>query len=102
MIHVLATIQINPGRRQEFLAELHRILPLVRAEEGCIEYGPAIEVESRIPVQAAPRTDVVTIIEKWTSLETLTQHLAAQHMVDYRVRVRDYVQWVDLRILEPA
>jgi quinol monooxygenase YgiN len=102
MIHVLATIQINPGRRDEFLVEFRRIVDLVRAETGCLEYGPAIEIESRIPVQAPPRGDVVTIIEKWTSLETLTAHLAAQHMVEYRGRVRDLVKWVDLRILEPA
>lgn len=102
MIHVLATIQINSGRRDEFLAELQKIVETVRAEDGCLEYGPAIEVESRIPVQAAPRPDVVTIIEKWRCIESLTEHLSAPHMVEYRTRVRDLVKWVDLRIMEPA
>ena len=102
MIHVLATIQVNAGRRPEFLRELHGILETVRAEAGCLEYGPAVDIESRIPVQAAPREDSVTIIEKWESLEALTSHLSAPHMVEYRVRVREFVKWVDLRILEPA
>ena len=102
MIHVLATIELNAGRRPEFLRELHGILATVRAEEGCLEYGPAIDVESRIPVQAVPRADAVTIVEKWSSLEALAKHLSAPHMAAYRGRVRDFVKWVDLRILEPA
>lgn len=102
MIHVLATIQINAGWREAFLQELAAIVDAVRAEEGCLEYAPAVEVESRIPVQAEPRPDVVTIFEKWTSVEALTRHLSAAHMVVYRERVRDYVKWVDLRIMEPA
>jgi quinol monooxygenase YgiN len=102
MIHVLATIQVHHGRRREFLAELQQIVPLVRAEDGCIEYGPAVEIESRIPVQASPRADVVTIIEKWRDMEALIAHLSQQHMVEYRLKVRELVDWVDLRIMEPA
>ncbi|MFV0444812.1 MAG: putative quinol monooxygenase [Planctomycetaceae bacterium] len=102
MIHVLATIQVHSGQRDAFLAELNGIVPLVHAEQGCLEYGPAVDIESRIPVQAAPRDNVVVIIERWESMEALTAHLSAQHMVDYRVRVRDYVDWLDLRILAPA
>lgn len=102
MIFVVATIHVNAGQRDAFLGELAEILDLVRAEEGCVEYSPAVEIESRIPVQAAPRTDAVTIVEKWASVEALTRHLSAPHMVTYRERVRGYVKWVDLRILEPV
>jgi quinol monooxygenase YgiN len=102
MIHVIATIQIHPGRRDDFLAEFRRIVETVRAEQGCLEYGPAVDFESRIPVQAAPRPDTVTIIEKWSGPEALSEHLRAPHMTTYRERVRDLVKWVDLRILEPA
>ena len=38
MIVVLASIELNPGKREEFLAEFRRIVPLVRAERGCQEY----------------------------------------------------------------
>ena len=34
MIHVIATIEVQPGRRAAFLAEFHRIVPLVRAAAG--------------------------------------------------------------------
>ena len=44
MIHVLATIEVTPGQRAAFLEQFHWVVPLVRAEEGCIEYGAAIDV----------------------------------------------------------
>lgn len=102
MIHVIATIQIHDGRRNDFLAEFRRIVDDVRAEEGCLEYGPALDIESHIPVQAAPRPNIVTIIEKWSDVEALSRHLSAPHMMTYRERVRDLVEWVDLRIMEPV
>ncbi len=46
MIHVIATIELGPGRRESFLAEFRRLVPEVLAEDGCIESGPAVDVES--------------------------------------------------------
>src|SRR4051812_25714504 len=40
MIHVIATVHVVPNRRSEFLAKFSQIVPDVRAETGCIEYGP--------------------------------------------------------------
>ena len=48
MIHVIATIEVREGRRDEFLKEFHRIVPLVRQEQGCLEYGPAVDVPTGI------------------------------------------------------
>ena len=48
------------------------------------------------------RADVVTVVEKWQSLDHLTAHLAAPHMMEYRVRVKDYVTRVSLQVLEPV
>ncbi len=102
MIHVIATIELAPGQRKAFLAEVARILGPVRAEVGCIEYGPAIDIDSGISVQGPVRDDVVLIIEKWESLAALKAHLAAPHMIEYRTRVKDLVVRVGLQILEPA
>ena len=46
MIVVLATIELHPGKRANFLAEFHQIVPKVRAEAGCLEYFPAIDTVS--------------------------------------------------------
>jgi quinol monooxygenase YgiN len=45
---------------------------------------------------------VVTVIEKWQSVEALQKHLEAPHMVRYRRTVKDLVLSVSIRVLEPA
>jgi quinol monooxygenase YgiN len=102
MVIVIAEIQLNEGTRAPFLEEFHKIVPLVREEVGCIEYGPTIDSQTDIPAQIPNRPDVVTVVEKWESVETLKAHLVAEHMVAYRPKVKDYVQGSKLHILEPA
>ncbi|MEI7684678.1 MAG: putative quinol monooxygenase [Planctomycetota bacterium] len=102
MIHVIATIQVHLGRRQAFLAEFHRLVPLVRAEAGCIEYCPTVDVASGVAIQGPVREDVAVIIEKWESLDALKAHFQAPHMASYREAVKDLVVGVQLQIVEPA
>ncbi|MEX0702358.1 MAG: putative quinol monooxygenase [Planctomycetales bacterium] len=101
MIHVIADVHIAPGRRDEFLEAFRRLMPRVHAEEGCIEYGPTVDVATGIALQRR-RENVVTVVEKWASIAALEAHLAAPHMLDYRERVKDLVTNVELRILEPV
>jgi quinol monooxygenase YgiN len=102
MIHVIATIELIEGKRQAFLAEFRQVVPLVRAEAGCLEYGPTIDVATDIAAQVPPRDNVVTVVEKWQSLQALQAHLAAPHMAAYRGRVKDFVSSVKLYVLQPA
>jgi len=102
MIHVIATIEVTAGRRDDFLAEFRKVVPSVRDEEGCLEYGPNIDVETNIDAQGGTREDFVTIVERWESLDALEAHLIAPHMVEYRTRVQDMVKGVSLQILEPV
>ena len=101
MIFVIATIEVKPGKREAFLAEFHRNVPNVRAEKGCVEYGPTVDTKTDIKAQIPLRESVVTIVEKWESLQALHAHLAAPHMATYRERVKDYVAGTTLQILEP-
>lgn len=102
MIHVIATIEIAAGKREAFLAEFHRIVPPVRAEAGCIEYGPTIDVPTDFPAQIPLRENTVTVVEKWESLAALRAHTVAPHMLEYRGRVKDLVAGVKLQVLQPA
>jgi quinol monooxygenase YgiN len=102
MLHVIATIELNPGTREAFLAEFRKIVPLVRAEAGCIEYGPAIDAATDLERQARVGADTVVIVEQWTTLAALKAHLAAPHMQEYRPKVKDYVRASVMRVLEPA
>jgi quinol monooxygenase YgiN len=102
MIHVIATITLNPGVRAAYLVEFARVTPLVRAEEGCLEYQATIDIRTMLPIQVPPREDVVTVVEKWASVEALYKHTQAPHMADFRTRTKDQVKSVQLQILQPA
>ena len=102
MIHVIATIELNPGTRDAFLVEFRKLIPDVHAEQGCIEYGPAIDAVTDIPNQAKYGPDTVVVVEKWADVAALKAHSIAPHMDAYRVRVKDYIRTVDLRVLDPA
>jgi quinol monooxygenase YgiN len=102
MIHVIAAIELHEGKRDAFLAEFHKIVPLVRAEAGCLEYGPTVDVPANLPRQVPFRENVVTVVEKWESLEALQAHLQAPHMTEYRTRVKDLVKGAQLQVLKPA
>lgn len=99
MIHVVATIDVAAGRRAQFLEEFHKLVPTVRAEQGCLEYGPTVNAEAAI---TEDRPDTVVVIEKWTDLPALEAHLEAQHMVDFRERVKPLVEGTKLQVLRPA
>ena len=101
MIFVIATIEVKPGKREAFLAEFNRNVSNVRAESGCLEYGPTVDAKTDIKAQIPLRENVVTVVEKWASLQALHTHLVAPHMTAYRERVKDYVVGTTLQILEP-
>lgn len=102
MIHVIATIELHPGKRAAFLQEFHQVMPHVHSETGCFEYGPTIDLQTSIPAQGSAREDVVTVVEKWADLPALEAHLQAPHMLEYRTKVKDYVKGVKLHVLQPA
>ena len=102
MIHVIAAIELQPDSRDEFLEHFHRGMELVREEEGCLEYGPTVDLPTSIPAQPDERPNVVTVVEKWDSLEALEAHLIAPHMLAYREQVKSLVVGATIHILEPA
>jgi quinol monooxygenase YgiN len=77
-------------------------VPQVRAEAGCLAYGPAVDFPTSLPAQIPVRADVVTVVEQWESLEHLEAHMNAPHMMSYRQRVKELVRTVTLQVLEPA
>ena len=46
MIHVIAIITTQPGKREEVLGHFRANVPAVHAEEGCIEYGPTVDADT--------------------------------------------------------
>jgi quinol monooxygenase YgiN len=101
MINVIASIRVKQGSLSDFLAICKANVPKVREEKGCIEYFPAVDVDAKLPPQARDE-NVVTVIEKWESLEALHAHLEAPHMLAFREKVKDLVEGRSLKVLREA
>ena len=62
---------------------------------------PAVDIDAKLPPQILDE-NVVTIIEKWESLEALRDHLEAPHMLAYREKVKNIVAGLSLKVLREA
>ena len=102
MIHVLAIITAKPGKREDVLAAFRANMPAVHAEQGCIEYGPAIDASPAPAIQTAFGPDSFVVIEKWATLEDLKAHGAAPHMAAYAAKTRELIASRVIHVLQPA
>jgi len=101
MIRVIATIKVKPGTRQTFLEYFNANVPEVLKEPGCLEYVPTIDVDADLELQERD-PDSVVVIEAWESVEALQVHLATTHMLAFGEKVKEIVDSISLRLLEPA
>ncbi|MFK7929146.1 MAG: putative quinol monooxygenase [Myxococcota bacterium] len=69
-IKVVATVTAKLGHEEALKAILLSLLPITRAEEGCLFYE----------LHQASDPQVFTFIEGWASDETLDEHLASEHL----------------------
>jgi len=102
VIHVIAIITAKPGMREAVLKEFRANMPAVHAEQGCIEYGPAIDAEGIGAIQTALGPDTFVVIEKWESAGALKAHGASPHMAAYGARTREMVASRVIHVLSPA
>lgn len=102
MVHVLAVITAKPGMREVVLDAFRANLPAVHAEEGCIEYGAAIDTEDAGALQTKLGEDAFVVVEKWASLDALRAHAASPHMAAYAARTKDMIASRVIHVLSPA
>ncbi len=102
MIHVIAVITAKPGKRAAILEAFQANVPAVRAEQGCIEYGAAIDADSALPIQKKWGDDTFLVVEKWASMEALKAHAAAPHMAAYGAKTKDLIASRVIHILSPV
>lgn len=100
MIHVVATIEVKEGTRDQLIENFKKLVPLVVAEEGCIQYDPTIDAETSIDLQTKDGNNCLTVVEKWENEATLQAHLAAPHMEEHRKTVGDIITGVSIKIYE--
>ena len=101
MITVLAAIRVKAGRLSDFLEIFKANVPHVRKEKGCVEYFPAVDIDAGLPGQSSDE-QVVTVVERWESLEALRGHMGAPHMLTYREKVKGLVEGISVKVLREA
>jgi quinol monooxygenase YgiN len=99
---VLAMITAKPGQRDAVLELFRANVPAVRAEEGCIEYGAATDVDVLGRFQAMLGPDSFVVIEKWASAEALKAHGVSPHMVAYAAKTKDLLAGRAIHVLSPT
>ena len=102
MIHVIAVITAKQGKRDLILEHFNANVPNVHAEQGCIEYGAAVDAEDALAIQAKWGADTFLVIEKWESMDALKAHAAAPHMAAYAAKTRELIASRVIHILTPA
>ena len=102
MIHVIAVITAKPGRRAEILQHFRANVPHVRKEQGCIEYGAAVDAENALAFQTKWGPETFLVIEKWESMDALKAHAAAPHMAAYGAKTKELIASRVIHILTPA
>jgi quinol monooxygenase YgiN len=89
MLIVAGTIEVDPARRDDFIASRLDAMRASRAEDGCFTY-----VVSADPIEPG----VVNIYERWESKEALGAHLAGMQSAapppaDVEMRNVDVLQY---------
>lgn len=102
MIHVIAIITAKPGQREKILEAARANIPAVLAEDGCIEYSPALDAEGLGSFQTKFGADTFVFIEKWRDAAALKAHAAAPHMAAYAGKVKDLIASRVIHVLSPA
>ena len=102
MIHVVAIITAKPGMRENILQAFRANVPAVHAEQGCIEYGPAVDADGIGGFQTKFGPDTFVVIEKWESPEALKAHAAAPHMAAYAAKTKDWIASRVIHVLAPC
>jgi quinol monooxygenase YgiN len=102
MIHVVAVITAKPGQRSAILDAFATNAPNVRAEEGCIEYAAAIDVDGFGAFQTPFGPDTFVVIEKWANTDALRAHAAAPHMASYAAKTRPMIESRVIHVLAPV
>jgi quinol monooxygenase YgiN len=99
LINSLAFITANPGMRDKLITAWRQNAPVVRAEEGCIEYNATVDFPEAGAFQSPVGPDTIVIIEKWASIDALRAHVVAPHMKAYAEKTRELVAGRVIRVM---
>lgn len=102
MIQLIVTVQVRPGRGDDYVAAFDAIAPSVRQEPGCLEYDIYRDsTDARFDNDERP--DTLVLCEKWESIEALQMHTRQSAVLDrFRQAVKDVKVASSYILLAPA
>jgi len=94
MIYVVATLNVKPETRAEFIAAATACIGETRKEAGNIAY----DLHESVTDPAK-----MVFVEQWENAEALVTHRAAEHMKAFgRVAVKCFAEPPKIEIITPA
>lgn len=99
MLHVIARIDVLPGKMEEFTKLFKANVPNVLAEEGCYRYEPCVDLSCEL---YSGDENAFTVLETWESIEHLKAHLATAHMVKFAEDAASLRTGCNLTLVEQA
>ncbi len=101
MVHVITSISVAKGKIADVLKIYETFTPLVNEEKGCAMSLPTVDFDTDIPTQHK-ENGIITVIEKWESIEDFYAHLSASHMIEFRENINGLVDKVSIKVLQGA
>jgi quinol monooxygenase YgiN len=80
---IIASIKVKPGKIDFVKAELEKLIPITRAEVGCINYD--LHQDNENPAH-------FLFYENWQSRELWQAHMGNQHLTDYMTATEGMVE----------
>ncbi len=93
MLLIAGTFTIAAERRDDFIAAAVEVARVTRGEDGCVFYAFTASLDD-------PTT--MHVVEKWTSQEALTAHLATDHVNAFRAALAGIMRGGDVLKYEVA
>ncbi|MEH6453792.1 MAG: antibiotic biosynthesis monooxygenase [Psychromonas sp.] len=99
MINVIATISIQASKIEEFRHIFTANIPNVLKEKGCLDYRLTADFDTGFEQQLLNENSV-TVIEKWNTFEDFQNHRLAPHMIEHKLKVKDLVDNLSIKVLQ--
>jgi quinol monooxygenase YgiN len=97
MIHVIAVLTAKSGDRASLLAAINAVVDAVRAEPGCIEYRPVIDMSDS---GSKFGEDTLVVIETWQDQAALDAHGEAPALKNFLENTKDVLAQADIHLMQ--
>lgn len=82
MIILNAKITVKPGKRDEVISKMQKLIKATRAEPGCIYYELYASTEDE---------NVLMMFEKWENRMALDSHIETEHFIAFGEEIEKYL-----------